>query len=423
MTELVGGAVSTAVGLALSAIGARSLRATPADHFYDRPEHVPAEPGTVLKAEPARFYLDPFRVVPAPATVERIMFTSTDRLGRPIAVTGTVMSPTRPRSSRADRGLVVFAVGTQGMGSQCAPSRQMAVGREYESVFITGLLARGYNVVVPDYQGLGVGGTHTYMSREVQGHVVLDALRAAQRMDLPDIPRDGPVAITGYSQGGGAAASAAETWHEYAPELRLTGAVAGAIPGDLRLVARMLDGSPYFAFLGYALAGLAADYEVDITTYLNHRGLGVVAAISEQCMFESLRRYAFTKSASLTADGRSIVRILDEEPFASIVAEQQIGNGRYPRVPALVSHSRFDDVVPYEAGRAVAERWAGYGGRVRLSTNLAPTHAGAALTSYSSAFSFLSARFAGKPMRANTKRYLHSLVEGPAADPATAVDG
>ncbi len=413
MTELVGNVVSSAVALALAAVGARSLTPMPPDHFYDRPATIPADPGTVLKAEPARFYVDPFRVVPAPATVERIMFASTDRLGHPIAVTGTVLSPTRPRSKRTDRGLVVFAVGTQGMGSQCAPSRQMAAGREYESVFITGLLARGYNVVVPDYQGLGMSGTHTYMSRQVQGHVVLDALRAAQRLDLPDIPKDGPVAITGYSQGGGAAASAAELWHEYAAELDLKGAVAGAVPGDLRLVARALDGSPYFAFLGYALAGLAADYDVDVTAYLNHRGLEVVAAITEQCMFESLRRYAFTRSTGLTADGRSIVAILDEEPFASIVAEQQIGNGRHPRVPALVSHSRLDDVVPYEAGRAVAERWAGYGGRVRLSTNVAPTHAAAALTSYGTAFSFLAGRFAGKPMRANTERYLHSLVEAP----------
>lgn len=403
--------VDRAIRFALTAVGARQLKANPADPFYDPPAAVPQTPGAILKNEPARFYVDPFRLIPAPARVERIMFTTTDRLGQVIPVTGTVLTPSRPRTKRDDRGLVAFAVGTQGMGSQCAPSRQMAAGREYESIFITGLLARGYNVVVPDYQGLGIDGTHTYMSREVQGRVVLDALRAAQHLDNPDIPVDGPTAIAGYSQGGGAAASAAELWHEYAPGLDVKGAVCGAVPADFPLVARMLDGSPYFAFLGYALVGLSSDYDIGLTAFLNQRGLDVAHAISEQCMFESLRRYAFTRSATLTADGRSIGALLREEPFATIVAEQQLGNQRYPRMAALVSHSRLDDVVPFECGRALAERWAGYGGHVRLSVNVAPTHAAAALTSYGTAFAFLNGRFAGRPMRANTKRYLHSLVD------------
>ncbi|RNL59988.1 lipase [Nocardioides marmoriginsengisoli] len=411
MSQDPGSVLDRAVRFALTAVGARKLEPNPADPFYDPPGAVPSEPGTVLKAEPARFYIDPFKLIPAPARVERIMFTTTDRLGRVIPVTGTVLTPTRPRSKRDDRGLVAFAVGTQGMGTQCAPSRQLAAGREYESVFITGLLARGYNVVVPDYQGLGMDGTHTYMSREVQGRVVLDALRASQQLDHPDIPVAGPVAIAGYSQGGGAAASAAELWHEYAADLDVKGAVCGAVPADFPLVARMLDGSPYFAFLGYALVGLSSDYDIDLRPLLNERGLEVAGALAQQCMFESLRRYAFTRSSSLTADGRSIGTLLGEEPFATIVAEQQLGAGRYPRTEALVSHSRLDDVVPFECGRGLAERWAGQGGRVRLSVNLAPTHAAAALTSYGTAFAFLNGRFAGKPMRANTKRYLHSLVD------------
>jgi pimeloyl-ACP methyl ester carboxylesterase len=411
-----GSVVSQAISFALTAVGARKLEPKPADAFYDPPADVPAQPGMLIRSGPGRFYIDPFRLIPAPARVERIMFTTTDRLGRTIPVTGTVLTPTRPRTKRDDRGLVAFAVGTQGMGTQCAPSRQMAAGREYESVFITGLLARGYNVVVPDYQGLGLGGTHTYMSRQAQGHVVLDALRAAQELGSPDIPVAGPTAIAGYSQGGGAAASAAELWHEYAPELDLKGAVCGAVPADLTLVARMLDGSPYFAFLGYALVGLSTDYGIDLAPLLNERGVEVARALAGQCMFESLRRYAFTRSGSLTTDGRSIGALLREEPFATIVAEQRLGNNRYPRTEVLVSHSRLDDVVPFEAGRALAERWAGYGARVRFSSNYAPTHAAAALTSYSTAFAFLNGRFADRPMRANTKRYLHSLVEAEVDD-------
>lgn len=406
-----GNPVSNLVTIALHAVGARRLDPHAATAFYEPPAAIPSTPGALIREEPSTFYIDPFRLVAAPAHVRRIMFSSTDRTGRPIAVTGTVLTPTRPRTKRADRPLVAFAVGTQGMGSQCAPSRQMAAGREYESIFLTGLLARGFNVVVPDYQGLGMTGVHTYMSREVQGHVVLDALRAARQVDLPDIPMDGPLAITGYSQGGGAAASAAELADVYAPDLTIAGAVAGAVPADLALTARYLDGGPYFAFLGYALAGLAGDYDAPLDQLLNERGLDAVARLREQCMFESLRTFAFTKSSTLTVDGRPISRILRGEPWAAIVADQKLGAGRAPTMPVLLIHSRLDDVVPYEAGRGLAERWVRQGARVRLSTFHAPTHAVAAVTSYGSAFAFLHRTFAGLPMRANTSRYLQALAE------------
>lgn len=409
--------VGQAIRFALTAVGARSIEPRPRSAFYDPPAEVPTTPGTVIRTERARFYVDPLRLIPAPATVERIMFSSRNRVGEPIAVTGTVLTPTRPRSKRPDRGLVAFAVGTQGMGSQCAPSRQMAVGREYESVFITGLLARGFNVVVPDYQGLGVPGTHTYMGRQVQGHVVLDAIRAAQQLDHPDIPRNGPVAITGYSQGGAAAASAAEMWHEYAAELDVKGVVAGAVPGDLLRTARLLDGGPYFGFLGYAMAGLAEDYGIDFDELLNDKGREVVAKITEQCLFESLRTYAFIKSRTLTKDGRSIGKLLREEPFATLAAEQELGRERWPRMDTMIIHSRFDDVVPFEAGRALAERWVSQGARVRFNPGVAPTHAAAALTSYPAAFGFLHSRFGGRPMRANTARYLQTLADAPVLEP------
>lgn len=401
----------TSITEALRNISARDLPIRESGPFYEPPSSLPKLPGELVRTEPARFYLDPFRLVPAPARTERVMYTTTTRDDEVIAVTGTVLSPTRPRRKRADRGLVAFAAGTQGMGDQCAPSKQMAAGREYESVFIAGLLARGYNVVVPDYQGLGMSGTHTYMSREVQGRVVLDALRAAQLTDNPDIPGVGPVAIAGYSQGGGAAASAAEMWHDYAPELELKGVVCGAVPADLALVARALDGSAYFAFLGYALIGLSSDYGVDIDGLLNEKGRRIVAALSTQCLFESLRKYAFTRTATLTASGQTIEELLDDGPLGAIVDDQLLGNGRFPRVDTLLTHSMLDDVIPYECGRGLAERWVRQGARVRLHTNYAPTHIAGLATSYASAFRFLGKRFAGEPMRGNTARYLHGLLD------------
>ncbi len=110
-----------------------------------------------------------------------------------------------PPAEQADeRPIVAFAPGTQGLADQCAPSRQMAEGTEYEALPVKGLLDEGYAVVVTDYQGLGTSGAHTYLNREVQGRTVLDSVRAAQRLTAAGLPAAGPVALCGYSQGGGA---------------------------------------------------------------------------------------------------------------------------------------------------------------------------------------------------------------------------
>ncbi|MCX4799842.1 lipase family protein [Streptomyces sp. NBC_01242] len=149
------------------------------------------------------------------------MYRTTDRAGKPIAVTGIVLTPQdRPP---APRPIVAFAPGTQGLADKCAPSRPMAAGTGYEARPVKHLLDRGYAFVVTDYQGLGTPGVHTYMTREAQGRAVLDSLRAAQCLQGAHLPDAGPVAVYGYSQGGGAAASAAELAPTYAPELQIKG--------------------------------------------------------------------------------------------------------------------------------------------------------------------------------------------------------
>jgi predicted alpha/beta-fold hydrolase len=134
-------------------------------------------------------------------------------------------------------------------------------------------LSRGFAVVVTDYEGLGTRGTHTYANRAAQGHAVLDAIRAAQRLPEAHLPPAGPVAVAGYSQGGGASAAAAELQPSYAPELKLKGAYAGAVPADLAAVAHNLDGHYAAGFLGFALVSLDYAYpELNIPAILNAKG-------------------------------------------------------------------------------------------------------------------------------------------------------
>ncbi|GAB3008982.1 lipase family protein [Saccharothrix stipae] len=355
--------------------------------------------GDVLRSEATDFFLDPAKLLRAPATARRVLYRSTDTHDRPIDVSGTVLTPHARWSGPGPRPVVGYAPGTQGVGDECAPSRLMAMGTEYEGPFLAGLLARGFGVVITDYEGLGTPGTHTYVNRAAEGHAVLDAIRAAQRLPEADLPDDGPVATAGYSQGGGASAAAAELHPTYAPELALKGSYAGAVPADLGVVARHLDGHYAAGFLGYSLLSLDAAYpELDIPGLLNDAGREMLARVAHQCTGEALLAHAFRRSVDLTADGRPLAAYLDEEPYASRVEEQRIGVRR-PGAPVLVVHSALDDIVPYAQGAEMVRRWCALGANVRFSTSFVPTHAAAMVAAYAEAFAWLEARFTGVPAR------------------------
>ncbi|GAA2254140.1 lipase [Streptomyces ruber] len=385
-------AVATAVSpLAPTSAGATGAHRPP---FYEPPANLPAHNGDVIRSEPAAFYLNPQKAAESGAQVDRIMYRTTDRTGEPVAVTGTVLTPTTPR--RGPRPIIGYAPGTHGLADRCAPSRQMAEGTDSETLFVKRLLDEGYAVVVTDYQGLGTPGVHTYMNREVQGRALLDAVRAAQRLDAAHLPDSGPVALYGYSQGGGAAASAAELAHTYAPELKVKGAVVGAAPADLDEVAKSLDGTFYSVLVEYAFAGLAAGYGIDTAPYLNRHGQRVLSDLrNNRCTTEAVAGYAFLRSRSLTADGRSLPERNKLAPFDRIVAEQRLGERR-PALPVLVSHSVLDDIIPHRVGARLAADWCRRGATVKFTSNHIPTHIAAAAGASAEGVPWLADRFAGE---------------------------
>jgi hypothetical protein len=396
---------ATAAMAAALATGLVAPTAAHAESFYDTPTGtpttLPGRNGDVIRSEPTDFFLDPVKLLRAPATARRVLYRSTDTHGDAIAVSGTVLTPHTPWPGPGPRPIIAYAPGTQGVGDECAPSRQMAMGTEYEGLFLSGLLLRGWGVVVTDYEGLGTPGMHTYVNRAAEAHAVLDSLRAAQRLPEADLPDAGPVAISGYSQGGGASAAAVELYGTYAPELDLKGAYAGAPPADLGVVAKNLDGHYAAGFLGYALLSLNAAYpELDIPALLNDQGKQLMTQVEHQCTIEAVAAHAFRQSKTLTKDGRPLEAYLTQEPYASRVAEQRIGV-RKPGAPVLVVHSVLDDIVPYGQAAEMVRQWCAQGANVRLSPSLAPTHVGGAVAAYPEAFAWLESRFAGVPATGN----------------------
>ena len=371
----------------------------PRPAFYAAPATLPSGNGTVIRSERMSFLLDPLDATSLVRNAQRVLYTTTNRRGTAIAVSGTVLVPGSPWVGAGSRPVIGYAPGTQGMADRCAPSRQFSEGIEYEGIGIEGLLLRGYAVAMPDYEGLGTAGIHTYMDRVSQGRATLDVVRAAQRLTGTGLSGTSPVGLMGYSQGGGAAASAVELAPTYAPDLRVRGAVVGAVPADLATVATNLDGGLFSAFAFFALRGLAASHDVDLTPYLNAAGRAAMDGVEQDCVFDLLDN-AFVRSSTLSADGRPMSELMKQEPFASIIESQRIGTIR-PRVPVLVTHSALDDTIPYGVGRAMARSWCAAGANVRFSTNVAPLHVGGMVPHLAEALPFFEARFAGLPQIGN----------------------
>ena len=371
----------------------------PRPAFYETPVTLPSANGAVIRSEAMTFLLDPLDVTSLVRNAKRVLYKSTNRAGRAIAVSGTVLVPNAPWIGVGSRPVIGYAPGTQGMADRCAPSRQFSEGIEYEGIGIEGLLLRGYAVAMPDYEGLGTVGVHTYMDRVSQGRATLDVVRAAQRLSGTGLSSTSPVGLMGYSQGGGAAASAVELASTYAPELRLKGAVVGAVPADLTKVATNLDGGLYSSFAFFALRGLAASYDVDLSPYLNATGRATSDRVETECVFDLLDN-AFVKSSTLSSNGQPMSTLMAAEPFKSIVAAQRIGTIR-PTVPVLVTHSALDDVIPYSVGKQMARSWCGKGANVFFSTNVAPLHVGGIVPQTAEALPFFEARFLGLPQLSN----------------------
>lgn len=371
----------------------------PRPAFYETPASLPSANGALIRSEAMTFLLDPLDVTSLVRNAKRVLYKSTNRAGKAIAVSGTVLVPNAPWIGAGSRPVIGYAPGTQGMADRCAPSRQFSEGIEYEGIGIEGLLLRGYAVAMPDYEGLGTVGVHTYMDRVSQGRATLDVVRAAQRLSGTGLSSTSPVGLMGYSQGGGAAASAVELASTYAPELRLKGAVVGAVPADLTKVATNLDGGLYSSFAFFALRGLAASYDVDLSPYLNATGRATSDRVETECVFDLLNN-AFVKSSTLSYNGQPMSTLMSAEPFRSIVAAQRIGTIK-PTVPVLVTHSALDDVIPYSVGKQMAKSWCGKGANVFFSTNVAPLHVGGILPQTAEALPFFEARFLGLPQLSN----------------------
>jgi hypothetical protein len=294
---VVRGSSSGAAGIvATDATAQSAAQASPDDDFYVPPDPLPAgAPGDIIRARPS-FAGPPSAQALADAWT--VMYLSTNVLGQPNAVTGTVLVPKGVDPTAAP--IIGFGPGTHGPAFRCAPSLMIKAGGFYEQPAVNDMLRRGYAVAVTDYEGYHPDPTTTYMIGTSMGNALLDAVRAAERLPEAGLSATAPVVVRGYSQGGGAAMWAGQLQPAYAPELHLVGVVGGGVPADLIQVGVPLEAKDGFGFFVYSLVGQDNAYpDLSLESHLNDTGRAEIARMnSEVCTLDLILDYAATASST-----------------------------------------------------------------------------------------------------------------------------
>ncbi len=349
---------STRSHLALISTPRRRVHWSP--DFYEAPAGLGSlAAGELLRAEPMDAYLAPG--VRLRARAWRILYRSTGAIGEPTAVSGTLLLPVGTRSGQ-ELPLIAYAIGTHGIGDSAAPSRLLSTGRDWEAGLMALVLARGYATVVTDYQGLGTQGDHAFMVGRALGCNVLDAMRAARQLAPTELPEHGPAAIMGYSEGGTAAAWAAQLHPSYAPELELAGVAAGAAAADVELAGPTLDGTFFSFFLAYGAIGYAAAYpELELEPYLVGRAGETIDALRRTNILQAaVRGPRFAHVAQLTSPN-----VLELPHWRIRLRENRLGR-LAPAAPVILHHARHDQLVAFEHSEQLLEDWRALGVDVDL---------------------------------------------------------
>ena len=351
--------------------------------LYKPPEPLdPAPPGTLIWAE----QVGGLQLNPA-ASVWRILYHSRDRDDRDIAVSGFAIVPTAEIPA-GGRQVYVWAHRTVGLGDQCAPSHEI---RDNLPPYGGQQLERGAVLVATDYEGLGTPGVPTSTVAAAEGHAVLDSVRAVA--DLPNVGSLGTVVLAGHSQGGRAALVAAEIAPEYAPELRVVGALALAPGVELPALVDHLVASPGadgIALIG--AIGLRAGYpELDLSTTYTTSALDDIARIETECLDDTFARYQELPTTDV------IRRAPSDLPDLQAMLEANSPGAIVPTVPVFLAHGDADEQVPVALSGRLEAKYCALGVTVARSVYPGVGHDEIIDAATKDALAFINDRFDDQP--------------------------
>lgn len=152
--------------------------------------------------------------------------------GQEVQATSLVFTPNTPPPV-GGWPIVVWAHGTTGVADACAPSK--AALTDSTKDLVSKLLAAGYVVVAPDYEGLGTAGLHPFLNVKSEAFSITDAVVATRNyLSQRNLLTSKKWLTVGHSQGGHAALSAAQ--YASRAQLDYKGTVAVAPASNLGFI-------------------------------------------------------------------------------------------------------------------------------------------------------------------------------------------
>lgn len=320
----------------------------------------------------------------------QVAFRSTNSQGNPVMGVTTVLLPAGVKNPP----LVSYQALINSLGTQCNPSRSLFNGELQDAPGAMLPIGRGWAISLPDY----LGPTVAYGAARLSGMMTLDSVKAVQKVADLGLANS-PVAIAGYSGGGMATAWAAALQPTYAPDLKLTAAVAGGIPADMEEMALALGFDPHPGFgLAFAAAmGLEREYpnQLPISDQLNQNGLWFREFTHDAC-----RRFLLFHGAFRSAEQMAASKSLMDSPEARAVLREN--SLRYfpgiPAVPTFMWQGRFDTLTFFDPVAEVADRYCKAGAPIDFHPYDIAEHMTTAVAGFPDAWNYVEARFRGDPV-------------------------
>jgi pimeloyl-ACP methyl ester carboxylesterase len=337
--------------------------------FYATPAATPNSHGELLSYRPAAVNLKGSDLSSANVNAWNVKYTTHADVdaasGVQSVATGTVFVP-----KSGAKGVILYAVGTHGLGAQCAPSRQLSAGVDYEIANIAAALKAGYAVLVTDYMGYTSGKRPSYMVGASEGRSVLDIFKAAQQIPGSGVKASYKVAIWGYSQGGQASAFAAQLAPSYAPEITVVGVASGGTIADFVPTANHLNKRNGSSFLFQTILGLNEEYGesgIPFNAALtdNQEQRTSLLKVRSQCVFEALYDYQNQDLAQYTKPGFTLDALIARPDVAATLEAQKLGKTKV-NFPVYLYHGAADEFIPLSQSFELKKRWCALANNVKF---------------------------------------------------------
>lgn len=265
---------------------------------------------------------------------------------------------------------VVWAHGTTGVADICAPSQQGLQGTEY---LLQMLLAQGYVVVAPDYEGLGEPGSkenHPYLNLKSEAFSITDAVVATRHyLTQQGKPISKDWMSIGHSQGGQAVLGAAQ--YATRANMNYKGTIAIAPANNLAMIlaageevakdkpgnVQALIYAPLDSFTAQIVAGMqghknSLDYSKAFTGHLATlapKAETVCSGPLAQLIEEDMTAYAVANNNSLANYGRTQSDFLKLPQIQTFMSSGSQPLTTVVKTPIIIYQGLQDQTIPADA--------------------------------------------------------------------------